>query len=259
MRIVCLANNFLGFKVLEWLKSSGEEIVALVIHPGAKQKYAKEMKRLLKLKPSAVFDGSLLNEPKVKKAIRALRPDVGVSVLFDYILKPDFLEIFPKGIINLHPSLLPYNRGQYPNVWSIIEGTPAGTTLHYIDKGVDTGEIISQKRVSVEPIDTGKTLYCKLETASFELFKESWPLFIRGKLKGEIRKGLKGTYHRTRDVENVDLIDLDKKYTARELIDILRARTFPPYTGAYFVSRGKRIYLQLALENESGKRSSKRG
>jgi len=52
-----------------------------------------------------------------------------VSVLFDYILKPDFLGMFPGGTINLNPALLPYNRGQYPNVWSIVEGTPAGATI----------------------------------------------------------------------------------------------------------------------------------
>jgi methionyl-tRNA formyltransferase len=57
-----------------------------------------------------------------------------------------------------------------------------------------------------------------------------------------------GTYHRTRDVESIDKIDLDCTYTARDLINILRARTFPPYDGAYFETKGRRVYLRLRLE-----------
>jgi methionyl-tRNA formyltransferase len=248
MKIVYLANNLLGLKVLEWLKDRGEEIVGLVIHPPTRQKYAKEMKCLLKLPSSAVFDGSRLNDPKVQKAIRSLRPDLGISILFDYILRPAFLEIFPRGVINLHPSFLPYNRGQYPNVWSIVEGTPAGATLHYIDRGIDTGAIIAQKKVDIEPIDTGEMLYRKLERASMDLFKKSWPFFASGKLRGKKCAGAKGTYHCTADVEKIDRIELSKKYPARELIDILRARTFPPYRGAYFIHKGRRIYMRLELE-----------
>ena len=74
-----------------------------------------------------------LKEPKVLEAIDALQPDIGLSILFDYILRSEFLELCPLGVVNLHPSYLPYNRGQYPNVWSIMDGTPAGVTLHYID------------------------------------------------------------------------------------------------------------------------------
>ncbi len=57
-----------------------------------------------------------------------------------------------------------------------------------------------------------------------------------------------GTYHRTRDVEGVDEIELDKTYVASDLINILRARTFPPYKGAYFIINGRRIYMRLHLE-----------
>jgi methionyl-tRNA formyltransferase len=247
MRILYLGNNWVGWQVLKWLKEQGEEIAGLVIHPPRKQKYAKEILRAAGLPAAKVFDGSRLAQPEVMAAIRKLAPDIGLSVLFDYILKPEFLSIFPQGVVNLHPAYLPYNRGQYPNVWSIIENTPAGVTLHYIDKGTDTGDIIARKEVAVEPVDTGETLYRKLERASVALFRETWPLVRSGKATRAPQGSEPGTCHRTKDVEAIDEIHLDETYVARDLINVLRARTFPPYPGAYFMHQGRRIYLRLQL------------
>ena len=150
----------------------------------------------------------------------------------------------------MHPSFLPYNRGQYPNVWSIVEGTPAGVSLHYVDEGIDTGPIIARKEVAVSMVDTGETLYRKLEQAMVELFREAWPKLKAGKAP-RIQQGTENvTYHKTRDVEAIDNIELTQSYVARDLINILRARTFPPYRGAYFVHEGRRVYLKLSLEEE---------
>src|SRR5205823_2904000 len=158
-----------------------------------------------------------------------------LSVLFDYILSGKFLALFPRGCLNLHPALLPYNRGEYPNVWSIVEGTPSGVTLHYIDEGIDTGDIIAQKAVPVDPVDTGETLYRKLEQASVVLFKETWPHVCAGRAPRIPQILTTGTQHKRRDVETIDEIDLNRSYIAGDLINILRSRTFPPYRGAYFI------------------------
>ena len=57
-----------------------------------------------------------------------------------------------------------------------------------------------------------------------------------------------GTFHRVRDVEQIDEIDLDRASRAGELLDIIRARTFPPHAGAYLRHRGEKIYLRLSLD-----------
>ncbi len=247
MRILFLGNNWVGWQVIQWLQEQNEQIVGLVVHPPEKRKYGDEIIHSAQVGPEYIFNGSRLRRPEVLEAIRALRPDIGLSVLFDYILRPEFLSLFPSGVINLHPAYLPYNRGQYPNVWSIIEGTPAGVTLHYVDTGVDTGDIIAQQQVTVEPVDTGETLYRKLERACVDLFKETWLLIRSGREPRISQDKLEGTYHRTQDVMQIDRIDLDRTYTARELIDVIRARTFPPYPGAYFIHQGRKVYLRLQL------------
>jgi methionyl-tRNA formyltransferase len=249
MRIVFLGNNRVGHQILRWLKASGEDIVALVVHPPGKQKFGSEIVAEAGLDASKVLFAPQLAAPETREAIQRLKPNLAISVFFGYILKREFLDLFPRGVINLHPALLPFNRGAYPNVWSIIEGTPVGATLHYLDEGVDTGNIIAQRELKVQAADTGATLYHKLEDVCIELFKESWPAFKEGKLARQPQP-TQGTSHRVSDVQGIDQIDLDRHYTARELINLLRARTFPPHPGAYFMDGGRKIHLELKLTEE---------
>jgi len=247
MRILFLGNNWVAWQVVRWLRGQGEQIVGLVVHPPHKRKCGDEIIRSAQVSPAHIFDGSLLRQPEILQAIRALQPDFGLSVLFGYILRRELIDLFPAGVVNLHPAYLPYNRGAYPNVWSIAERTPAGVTLHYIDAGVDTGDIIAQKQVPIEPVDTGETLYRKLERACVELFRETWPLIRSGRERRIPQDRGAGTYHRTWDVERIDHIDLNRTYTARGLIDVIRARTFPPHPGVHFVHQGRKVYLRLQL------------
>ncbi len=250
MRILFFGNNWVGWQVIEWLREQGEDIVGLVIHPQAQRKYGEEIIHSAGLTTSSIFLGTDLRKPTTTAAIRALAPDIGISALFGYILQPDLLNLMPLGCVNIHPGLLPYNRGTNPNVWSLVEGTPAGATIHYMDSGVDTGDIIANLEVPVEPVDTGETLYRKLEAACVDLFKEAWPVIRSGHSRRIPQDQKAGTAHRIDDLKQIDEIQLSRKYSARELIDILRARTFPPYEGAYFVYQGRRVYLQIQLQYE---------
>jgi methionyl-tRNA formyltransferase len=246
MRIVLLANNWVGWRVTEWLRAQNTEIAALVVHPAARQKYGAEVLRSAGLAADRVFDSERLREDRTLRQIAGFRPDLGVSVLFGDILRPPFLSLFPAGVVNVHPALLPYNRGQYPNVWSIVDGTPAGVTLHYIDAGIDTGAVLAQREVPTTPFDTGESLYRRLERAAVALFQEAWPQLCAGTLAARPQPP-GGTFHRTRDVEAIDEIDLTREYTAGRLLNILRARTFPPHKGAYFLAGGRKVYVRVQL------------
>jgi methionyl-tRNA formyltransferase len=250
MRILFLGNNWAAVQVLEWLRVQGEEVVGLVAHPEGGRKFGRELIEKSGLASDKVFDGSRLQEPEILKRIEELRAEIGVSVFFGHLLKSEFLKMFPRGVINLHPSFLPFNRGAYPNVWPIIEHTPAGVSLHYIDEGVDTGDIIAQREIGVALTDTAETLYRKLEQACVELFCETWPAIKSGKAPRLPQPGNAGTFHRVKDAAGIDRIDPEKMYRAQDLIDLIRARTFPPYKGAYLDVNGKKIYLRLQLEEE---------
>ena len=130
MRIIYLGNNWAAWQVLKWLTEQGDDIVALVVHPAAKSKYEEQIINTAGIPKERIFDGSKIRQPRVIDAIRKLKPEIGISAFFGYILDREFLELLPGGCINVHPAFLPYNRGTHPNVWSLIENTPIGATLH---------------------------------------------------------------------------------------------------------------------------------
>ena len=71
--------------------------------------------------------------------------DFLVSYGYRYILKKDLLDLFPCKAVNLHISLLPYSRGAHPVLWSVMDGHPFGVTIHMLDQGLDTGNILFQR------------------------------------------------------------------------------------------------------------------
>jgi methionyl-tRNA formyltransferase len=245
MSVVLFANNRVGWRIAELLAA---EIIAVVLHPPERRRFGDEIVAAAGVSPDRVFDASHLSGDEVHQALQDLAPTFGVSALFGYLLRPKTIALFPGGCVNLHPSLLPWNRGAHPNVWSIVDRTPAGVTLHHVDPGVDTGDIIAQRTVPVDPVDTGATLYQRLEAACVDLFADTWPAIRAGTARRAQQPADAGSTHRARDLARIDEIELDRAYSGRELIDILRARTFPPYPGAYFRADGRKVHLRVELE-----------
>jgi len=247
LKILYFGNNYVSYQILKFLKKENENIIGLVVHPEGRAKYRAKSIDLFRDKP--VIEGDKLRESETINQVKILAPDIIISIYFGYILKPEILNIPPRGSINLHPAYLPYNRGAHPNVWSIVDETTPGTTLHYMDEGIDTGKIIARKSLPPDFKDTGKTLYQKLEALSIELFKETWPLIKANKIQ-TIEPKEKATYHYVKDLATLNEIDPNKEYKAIDLINILRARTFPPYRSSYMEIEGKRYYIEVNIKKE---------
>jgi len=250
MRVVYFANNRVGLEVLRFLRGQGADVVALVVHPREGSRFRDELVAESGLPADRIIAADRLRTRDTLESMEALAPDLGLSVFFGYILRPELISLFPRGVLNVHPAYLPYNRGSFPNVWSIVDRTPAGATIHYIDPSIDTGDIVSRTTVPVLPTDTGESLYRSLEDACIDLFAETWPKLIDGTTARLRQSPDESASHRIRDVEAIDRIDLDSTRPARELIDVIRARTFAPHPGAYFEEDGEKIYLRLQLLTE---------
>jgi methionyl-tRNA formyltransferase len=123
-----------------------------------------------------------------------------VSYGYRHILRRDVLDCFPGRAVNLHISLLPWNRGADPNFWSFVDGTPKGVTIHYLDEGVDTGDLIAQREVTFGPGETLKTTYERLQAEIQALFREQWPAIRAGTCARTPQQG-EGTTHRVKDKE----------------------------------------------------------
>lgn len=245
--IVFAGNNQIAVDILKFLTKQDVKIVGLIVHPPKLAKKRSGLIAVSRLPKSKIFRGDRLNSIRTAAAIKNLKPDLFLSINFRYLLKDEIIKTPKYGCINLHYGYLPYNRGVFADAWSIIENTPAGITYHLIDTGIDTGKIISRQKVDKTDTDTGKSLYQKLTLAAYNLFVKTWPKIQNWSFQLTAQSP-GGTYHRRSDISLIDKIDLDKKYKAGDLINILRARTFPPYHGAYFITpEGKKIFLRLKL------------
>jgi len=111
-----------------------------------------------------------LTSDSIYRHIQSLKPDLILSV-YSKLIIPKRILTFPRfGAVNLHPGLLPQYRGVSPVFWAMSRGdTYAGVTLHYLDKGIDTGAIISQKRISTRGYSTEHSLYLKLTCVGTDL------------------------------------------------------------------------------------------
>ncbi len=88
-----------------------------------------------------------LGHAETLAALAALRADVACVACFTRRIPPALLALPPRGFLNLHPSLLPAYRGPQPLFWELRDGAPTGTTVHYLDEGLDTGDIAAQTAV----------------------------------------------------------------------------------------------------------------
>jgi phosphoribosylglycinamide formyltransferase-1 len=116
-------------------------------------------------------------EPVVEMELVKMLEEAGVELVvlagFMRVLKAPMLEAFPRRIINLHPSLLP----KYPGVEAWTQALAAGEkvtgcSVHYVDAGIDSGEIIAQRQVPIWPNDTPESLHARIQIAERELYPE---------------------------------------------------------------------------------------
>jgi methionyl-tRNA formyltransferase len=141
---------------------------------------------------------TVLNERLDDAFLTASSFDLIVSYGYRYILRGLILEKYRDKIVNLHISYLPWNAGADPNFWSFFEGSPKGVTIHLIDAGVDTGDIIAQRLVDFSEEETLQTTYKKLQAAIEALFSEIWPALRIGKASRTKQTGA-GSRHLVRD------------------------------------------------------------
>jgi methionyl-tRNA formyltransferase len=114
--------------------------------------------------------------------IQSIKADFVVSDRYEFIIKKNIIDQFNNKIINLHPSILPWNKGYHSNFWSIYDNTPKGVSIHVIDEGIDTGHIVAQEEVDYYEDDTLRTTYKKLRATMVKLFFSKWEIIKKEKI-----------------------------------------------------------------------------
>lgn len=234
------------------LKALSEKcnVIAVVTQPDKEVGRKKEV-IYSPIKKTAIDLGIKVLQPvKIKeeyKDIIDLNPDIIITCAYGQIV-PEVILNYPKyGCINVHASLLPKLRGGAPIHKAIIYGYDVtGITIMYMDKGMDTGDMISKKEVKIEDNDTAETLHDKLQKVSVTLLLETLPKIINGTNKRKKQDDSCATYayNISRQEEHVDF-----NKTSKEVFNQIRGLNSWP--GAYAVLDGKNIKLWLSKISEN--------
>jgi methionyl-tRNA formyltransferase len=173
--------------------------------------------------------------------------DLGISVHYNHILKQDDLDKFKYGVINIHPSLLPYGRGSDPCVWAIYDNQPSGITIHWIDEGIDTGNLLFQLPVEKGLLETGESLYYKLISYYKYVFPLFWVDFSQKLNCGVVPKGKA----QSRSERVNKRTDLPHQLEVTGLILDLFALSHSEHRNAYMVDEnGKEYWVKLVMEEK---------
>ncbi|MBP2029466.1 methionyl-tRNA formyltransferase [Methanohalophilus levihalophilus] len=173
--------------------------------------------------------------------IHSLKTDLIIVCGYKYII-PEVIFAIPKfGTINIHPSYLPFYRGQHVINWAIINGEhETGVTLHYLDTGIDTGRIISQSLVPISSKDTARSLHDKIYSKACALLES----IVKNIESGCIPEGMeqddsKATYFKPRKPEDGHI---NWQKNSIEIVNLIRALT-KPWPGAYSYLNGNRFVI----------------
>lgn len=240
MRLLLLADHRVGFEITQYLIENYPQDLALVVTATENDIFHESRKREI---PVQVFD---TNEALAAQLVNA-QIDLGVLAWWPKIIKTQLLELPRLGFINTHPSLLPYNRGKHYNFWAIVEEAPFGVSLHCVDDGIDSGGIVAQHSIAYDWCDTGGTLYGKAQEAMVSLFRSTYPNLREGQFPRYPQETNSGSFHRASELEPISHLQLEASYRGRDILNLLRARTFPGYPGCWFEENGERYEVRIEI------------
>jgi phosphoribosylglycinamide formyltransferase 1 len=138
------------------------------------ESYVRENEAFLKERTAVQIPGGAINAPETVELVKKLNPRV-IAIHSTGLIKEPLIEAFPRRLINLHAGLSPYYRGSGTNVWPFFnkELEYVGMTIHYIDIGIDSGDIILQGRPEFEAGDDTHSVGCKNVKVGAELMRKT--------------------------------------------------------------------------------------
>lgn len=172
---------------------------------------------------------------------------------YDLFLSAHCKQLFPAELvnrhrcINIHPGYNPYNRGWFPQVFSIINGFPVGVTIHEMDTELDHGGIIYQQRVEVKEWDTSFDIYNRIMEMELVMIRDNWENILLGNYSVTAIEDC-GNLNYKKDFDELCKLDIDNTATLKEHIDLLRALSFKGYDNAYYIIDGNKIYVDIRLK-----------
>jgi methionyl-tRNA formyltransferase len=256
MRTVWVSFDVMGRNCLEAAAEVGAEIVGVVTFPGpidpdrsGQCSFDDVAARL----DAALIETRDVNALETLNAMRKLEPELIFVVGWSQLVHDPFIAIASEGVFGMHPTLLPRHRGRAPIPWAILSGLArTGVTLfEIVDPTADSGAIVGQVAVDIDPEETATTLFEKLARAHVELIRQHVPKLLSGEAQRISQDPKRASAWPRRRPED-GIIDWETR--APYLHDWVRAQT-RPYPGAFTFLGDERVVVwrarPVALESSA--------
>lgn len=240
LRIILIGQAAFAEKSLDKLIEKGEEVVAVYCPPDPPNgKFDSVKQKALDLS-IPVHQHKTLKAPEVREEFITLNADLAILAFVPYIVPPQVFSVPRWGSICFHPSLLPKYRGASAINWALIKGeSVTGITLFWVDKGIDTGPILLQKKVQVDPDDTTGSLYFnKIFPLGIEAIGEAVDLINKGDPPRIVQDEAKATYDPPCRDEHARI---EWSKPAQEVYNLIRG--CDPQPGAHTTYNGKMVRI----------------
>ncbi len=240
MRIVVHGQQAFGKAVLEALLKRGDDVVAVYVAPEKPGQKADPLKEAAIAAKLAVYQPASYRKPEVWEEFRALKPDLQVMAFVTLFVPEDFLNAPTHGSIQYHPSLLPKYRGPSAINWPIIQGeTETGLSIFWPDNGLDTGDVLLQKKTPISFADSlGSVYFDRLFPMGVEAMLESVDLVKAGKAPRIKQDESQATYEGRCGADNAR-IDWGKPW--RQIHNLIRGCN--PAPGAWTTLDGNTLQV----------------
>ena len=244
MRILFMGTPDFAVETLETLIHSEHEVIGVVTQPdkpkgrGGKVQFSPVKEAAIEagipvFQPNRVRDGAFIEQ------LRSILPDVIVVVAFGQLLTKEILELPRYGCLNVHASLLPKLRGAAPIQWSVIDGDKeSGVTIQQMDEGLDTGDILLVEKYTLDPKETGGSLFDKLAKLGGPMILKVLQMAEEGSLQPQKQDDAQHTYA-NRLSKATGQMDFTKP--AKELERLIRGLN--PWPSAFCFLNGKMLKI----------------
>ena len=253
-RYVFAGDRNIAVSVLQFLLAQDAQPLALIVPDAGTGTHGTDLIDMCPfLGPDQILFGNNFCEPQGQALLQALNLDYVISIHFASIFPTSVLEIPRLGVLNLHPAYLPYTRGWHTPSWAILDQSKYGATLHFMDSGINTGDIIHQKEIQVFDGDTANAIYSRVKSTELEVFQEAWPDLVDGTFTRTPQPTENGIVHKRKDLfcKEVQYLDLDEVVETGELLRRLRGLTTNCIEeAAYFEINGRRYRVQIEIDEQ---------
>lgn len=177
-----------------------------------------------------------INAVETENWIKEKKPDVIYCFGWSQIIDPNILKIPKLGIVGFHPAGLPKNRGRHPLIWALFLGlNETASTFFFMDKGADTGDILSQKKIQILFTDDASSLYEKVINTAIQQMEEFTEQFKKNNFHRVPQKINDGNYWRKRGIHDGKI---DWRMNSIAIYNLVRSLT-KPYPGAHIIFNEK--------------------